>query len=528
MTMIHRLSLAAAGPAAVGAALLLAAGCSKPMPAAPAAGAASSETAASSAESRFEIASPDRETWDVFRIQGIRIGYGRTAFGRATQDGRELVKVAGDIHLAVEREGQSAQQAIRFTSTETLQGALVGFESELQMGPSPMRTIGRVRGDRLELEVTSAGKTVTSSMAWSPQYGGPTAPELSLLRQPMKPGEKRTIRSLDISVNHVVETDMTARGVERVELLAGAFDLLRIDTVIHMPGNQTLRGAVWTDRSGETLKSRVDLLNMEVVRATKEAALAKTKSAKFDLWEKSIVKVDRPMERAHDTKRVRYRVHLDEGDPAATFASGPTQSVKRIDEHAAEVTVLAIRPGQTGNPDAADSPPTDADRKSTNFIQSDDERIVADAGRPPATRPIPGGWPRRWNGTSTRPLPARASRRLLPPRPKWPAAAKATVRSTRSTWRRSPAPGHPGPGGGRTGLRAARPGLRLSHVDRNVRGQAMDSARRHLGQGRHRRRASEGGPQQHGRAGGVQQLPAGCTDHRASEDRHSGSRVRTS
>jgi len=90
------------------------------------------------------------------------------------------------------------------------------------------------------------------------------------------------------------------------------------------------------------------------------------------------IAVDRPLENAHDTKQVRYRVHLDGGDPAGVFNSGPSQLVKSIDPHTAEVTVYAIRPGEEfGNPDAADDPPGEGDRAPNNLIQSDDARIVA-------------------------------------------------------------------------------------------------------------------------------------------------------
>ena len=162
-------------------------------------------------------------------------------------------------------------------------------------------------------------------------------------------------------------------------LLAGTFKLLHIDTVVRLLDGQKIRGVTWTDGAGETLKSRVEMMNMEVLRVPKAVALEKTEAAKFDLWEESIVKVDRPLPRAHDTKRVRYRVRVEGGDPATLFSSGLSQKVKRIDDHTAEITVYALRPDMPGNPDAPDDPPTDADRQPNNFIQSDDAKIVADA-----------------------------------------------------------------------------------------------------------------------------------------------------
>ena len=121
-------------------------------------------------------------------------------------------------------------------------------------------------------------------------------------------------------------------------------------------------------------------MGLETYRASKAEALDKADVAELDLLASTMVKVDRPLPQAHQTKQVRYRVRLEGGDPASVFVTGPTQAVKSIDAHTAEVTVYAIRPGQPGgNPHAPADPPTEDDRRPNSFIQSDDPTIVADA-----------------------------------------------------------------------------------------------------------------------------------------------------
>jgi transglutaminase-like putative cysteine protease len=113
-------------------------------------------------------------------------------------------------------------------------------------------------------------------------------------------------------------------------------------------------------------------------QATKELALDQTDLASLDVGWDLTVKVDRPLSRPHDTQRVRYRVRLEEGDPAATFVSGPFQQVKSIDAHTAEITVHGRRPGMPRpKPDAAKDRPTEADRRANSIIQSGDPLIVA-------------------------------------------------------------------------------------------------------------------------------------------------------
>jgi transglutaminase-like putative cysteine protease len=121
-------------------------------------------------------------------------------------------------------------------------------------------------------------------------------------------------------------------------------------------------------------------MEMEVYRTSKADALEKVDAVGPDLFSSMMIKVDRPVPHPHQTQQARYRVHLEGGDPAGVFVTGPTQAVKSLDAHTAEITVYAVRPGRSdGNPNAPADPPTDDDLRPNTFIQSDDPTIVADA-----------------------------------------------------------------------------------------------------------------------------------------------------
>ena len=139
--------LAAIARLGVAAGLLSLAGCAKSPPTASEAGAA--PAAAQSAPIVV------RESWDVYLLQGTRIGYGHTVERRDVEAGQPVVCTEGLNHLAVKRAGQTTTEDIRAKSIETPQGKLIRFESEVRMGPSPICTVGRVRGDRLVLDVTA-------------------------------------------------------------------------------------------------------------------------------------------------------------------------------------------------------------------------------------------------------------------------------------------------------------------------------------------------------------------------------------
>ncbi len=325
----------------------------------------------------------ERQTWDIVYMKGSRVGYQHTKITPLERDGRQLVRVQTRSHLVTRRDGQRTEMEDRLTCLETADGALVEFDVESSRGPEPMRAAGRVAGNTLQIERSTKGKTETASIPWSPRGGGFAAVELSLARKPMKPGEERTVRALVPELYLPGTNRLVAREVEPVRLLEGTRDLLRIDTVLAFPeelGVPALEGSLWTDESGEVIKSWMATMNVESYRATREEALKEIEPGGLDLVADVKVPVDRQIPSPRATKRIRYRVQLGDRDPADVFVAGPSQKVESIDPHTAEVTVYALRPdGEPGNPDAPDDPPTDDDLQPNNLIQSDFPAIVAAA-----------------------------------------------------------------------------------------------------------------------------------------------------
>ena len=229
------------------------------------------------------------------------------------------------------------------------------------------------------------------------------------------------------------------------------------------------------------------------------------------------VPVDRPLDRPHETKRVRYRVHLDGDDPAKVFPSGSTQQVRPIDANTAEVTVYAVRPGGPANPEAKPEEPTRGDRDSNNFIQSDHPKVVA------AAKEGAGGQTDPWAVAVA--LEAHA-RRLIPNRDYTQAfdTAPDAFHSGRGDCTEhavllaalARAAKDSRPGG--DGACLPRAEVSLSHVDGGLYQRPLGPARRHARPGRNRRRSSATRPQQPRRASRAIEHPARGPGRRAVED----------
>ena len=185
-----------------------------------------------------------------------------------------------------------------------------------------------------------------------------------------------------VGFNQVAEVEMAAKDYEPTTLLNGN-SRPAADRDGHAAGRRPEdRGA----RSGPTApatRSRPisQAMGMETYRASKAEALEEADAAELDLFASMMVKVDRPLPHAHQTKQVRYRVHLEGGDPASVFVTGPDAGgqVDRRPHGRDHGLRHPARPGRTGIRDAPADPPTEDDLRPNSFIQSDDPLIVADA-----------------------------------------------------------------------------------------------------------------------------------------------------
>jgi hypothetical protein len=311
-------------------------------------------------------------------MQGTRVGFMQTSVYRETHDGQPVERIECRNEIEVKRSGQTSKMKIEATSLEKPTGELISFESVMEMGPQPRRTTGRVVGNRLEMETIEREKKTPALMRWSPDYGGFNAPEQSLRRKPMQPGERRSLESLMPGFIQLATVELYAKDWEKIDLPSGSKELLRIELVAILPDAQKTRQTLWADRSGETLKMHSNEMNVDIVRTTKADALKKDAGRMLDLNVQTAVKLDRPIPNAHETKTIRYRLHLDGDDPAKVFPAGPTQQIKSIDANTAELTVYSIRAGQKdGNPAAPADPPSDADRLPNSLLQSDDPLVVS-------------------------------------------------------------------------------------------------------------------------------------------------------
>ena len=394
-------------------ALALTVGCSRTDPTPSTANSAAVEPAVEppSGESlRTTSATDPQQSWYAMFIQGVKVGHGHTSTTRVVEHGQSLTRIEEEVNFSVNRNGQKTEETIASTGIETAEGKLLRFQTEIDAGQEPIVTAGEVRDGQMAFRTTTTGKTVVSAIPWPADAGGFKATEHSLARQPMQPGERRTLTGLMVGFNQVADIELTAAAYESTTLLDHSEDLLRIDWTATLPKGNSIRSIWWTNRDGEVLKMKLDALNQVTYRTSREVALADAGPVKFDLLLSTIVGIDRPLNNAAGTKRVRYRVRLATEDPSRVFAAGSSQQVTPVDPHTAEIVVRSIRPGSPTldfGPDAAAAAPgsggpTDPGREhpppTTTASRTTSCKVTTRGSSPwrkrrPATRPIPGKRP---------------------------------------------------------------------------------------------------------------------------------------
>ena len=140
-----------------------------------------------------------RETWDVYLLQGKRVGYGRTTVRREIEAGRAVVRTENTSHLSVKRGGPNQRAGHPRHERRDARRAAAAFRERDPHGTQshPRHRRGSRQparhGDARARRPTTPQRT---SIDWPADCGGPFAIEQSLARKPMQPGERRTLKTL--------------------------------------------------------------------------------------------------------------------------------------------------------------------------------------------------------------------------------------------------------------------------------------------------------------------------------------------
>ena len=320
------------------------------------------------------------DIWTIALIDGNKIGYSHLEQAEVTDNGQTYQKHHYVSELTLQRSASTTRQRTELTSIETEGGKLVSCQTQMSDGTADKITAGRVHNGKLTITTTIAGRQQQASIPWQMEWRGFFGVEKSLRSQPLKPGETRNLIVLAPVLMQPANIELVAGDYEPTTLAAGTQSLLKIDRAdqLQVANGQTItiNSTIWADQDGEILKTLLPGLGLEEYRTSREQALAKIGSRPFDINASFSIRLKRAVPDPHATRRVRYRIHIKDGQPSDFFAEGASQQIKSLEAGWAEIDVQAISP-QQATVAAKQRQPTAEDTAANSLIQSDDDFVVA-------------------------------------------------------------------------------------------------------------------------------------------------------
>lgn len=312
------------------------------------------------------------ETWQVIYLGGQRVGYARILVDPRTVGRETVVRTVAETRLVLKRFGQTIQLSTSLDAEENLAGDLRKFTFQIANPPAmTTATKGAVADGKLSLTTEINGVSKASSQPWQAGLKSPTYQDRLLRVSPLKPGETQQLQAFFPEMGKSGTLTVSAGDRETVQLLDGKTATLQRVKVSNslVPGVNTIG---WINDRGDTVKSSTSLLGTEMVTYTvpKDEALKQLTVAELDLGVSTLVKV-REIPNPYATKSATYRVTIPDEDPSQVIPSGDTQTVKKISDHVAELTVTAIPLPAS----AKAGPAADEFTKPTSYLQSDDARV---------------------------------------------------------------------------------------------------------------------------------------------------------
>jgi len=324
-------------------------------------------------------AAPSTESWDAVYLAASKIGHVHTWVEPVKDRGRDLLRVRFEMKLTIKRLNDLSTIRLQWGTIEAPDGTVLRLDTRTNTGEQEMRVHGDVVDGKMKLTLDGTGQRQEQTLDWGPDVRGPYAPEQSLSRQSLKPGEVRTLKMFMPDLNRIC--DVTLKALENEDVVLGGGSkrsLLKVEHTLTIDGKPRpeFDQVMWVDSGGQILKTKTDNNGgMVTFRTTREGALAPDNPAGLgDQITNSVIPLKRKIARSESTRDVRYRISLKNEDPARVFPTDRRQTVapgSRKNE-----VILTVK---TAGPDAGAPEPGGDDPvflRPNAMITSEDSRVV--------------------------------------------------------------------------------------------------------------------------------------------------------
>lgn len=299
--------------------------------------------------------------WDKLPLEIWELSFlGQRPIGTTSRSYRKTRGLEGDVVRVdlnsisrVSIEGKATLQRLQVTTQELPNGQILRLEGSLQMGEVNNRFSGVMADGQLRVDMVASGKPLRTNIAWLDDFRGPFAVEQSLLRRPMTKPEIRMIKNFDPMLGRLVDVQLEYKGAGISPTMMGGSMELREVVVSQRDGEQVAKSTIWTDQSGEPMKSFFPALDIRVFRVTEKASVDFARESEWmvatlpvleiGIGDASLGQIEKQLPNAES---VSYRIVHAKEDPFVSLSRKTNQSIKSLDARSAQVSFQRMVEGK--------------------------------------------------------------------------------------------------------------------------------------------------------------------------------------
>lgn len=307
-------------------------------------------------------AAPDSsslEAWHGIYLSGQKAGYSST-LSRPDGSGGRLVRNRVYLEISMMNSPQRVVTATDYRMDGNYRLQELSFTME---GAARISLKGKVKKNRLELEIASGGQIQSQAVALDGPVFLPDAIEPMIANRTLRPGDRYSYSTFDPASLSLQPAVITVQGPESLDLQGRMVPATRLELALGSTSS-----TVWVDSAGQAVKEQGPL-GITLIREERETALRMPQGGSgVDLLAQFSVPVSGPP--MADPRNISYlKLKLSGLDPSGLDLSGGRQELQE------EWVVSVSREGE----EMGTGPVPDSLKvylKPTALIQSEDPRIA--------------------------------------------------------------------------------------------------------------------------------------------------------
>lgn len=293
------------------------------------------------------------EIWELSFLGQRPIGTTSRIYQKTRGLEGDVVRVELNSISRVSIDGKTTLQRLQLTTQESPNGQILRLEGSLQMGEVNNRFSGVIANDQLRVDMVASSKPLRTNISWLDDFRGPFAVEQSLLRRPMTKPEIRMVKNFDPMIGRMVEVQLEHKGSGISPTMLGGSAELQEIAVTQRDGDQFANSTIWTNKSGEPMKSYFPALDIRVFRVTEKESVdfarqsewlvATVPALEIGIGDASVSQLEKQLPKAES---VVYRIVHSKEDPFVSLSRKTNQSIKSLDARSAQVTFQTTADGK--------------------------------------------------------------------------------------------------------------------------------------------------------------------------------------